>query len=49
MAIKMRVHESKIVQDIFQEKMKACEGFGGDEIKDCEMKNMAALYHVHRK
>ncbi len=45
----MRVNESTIVQDFFQEKMKACGGFGGDEIKDCEMKIMAALYHGHRK
>ncbi len=33
----MRMNESKIVR-IFQEERKACWRFGGEEIKDCEMK-----------
>ncbi len=45
----MRMTESKIVQILVQEERKACGGFGGAEIKDCEAKNMATLCHRHRK
>ncbi len=43
----MRMNEAKIVR-IFQEG-KAHEGFGGEEIRDFETKNMATLCHMHRK
>ncbi len=44
-----RINESKTVQRLVQEERKACRGFGGAEIKDCETKNMATLCHRHRK
>ncbi len=43
----MRMNKAKIVR-IFHEG-KACEGFGGEEIRDIETKNMAILCHMHRK
>ncbi len=36
------INDSKIVLRLVQEERKACRGFGGEEIKDCETKNMAA-------
>ncbi len=35
--------------EFFQEERKACGGFDGEYIKDCEIKNMATLRHRHRK
>ncbi len=45
----MRTTESKIVQILVQDERKACGGFGGAEIRDCEAKDMAMLGHRHRK
>ncbi len=48
-ALKIRINDSKIAQRLVQEERKACRGFGGVEIKDCETKNMLTLCHGHRK
>ncbi len=34
---------------LFKKKRKACKGFGGAAMKDCETKNKATLCHRHRK
>ncbi len=43
-----RINESKKVR-VFQEERKACGGFGGENIKDYEMKNTATLCHRNIK
>ncbi len=42
------MNESRKIH-VFQDGRKACGGFGGDEIKDCETKNMATLCYGHEK
>ncbi len=41
MALKITINDSKTDPRLVQEEIKACRGFGGEEIKDCETKNMA--------
>ncbi len=38
----MMINDSKTVPRLVQEERKTCRGFGGEELKDCETKNMAA-------
>ncbi len=41
------MNESKM--EFFKKKEKREGGFGGEEIKDCETKNMPTWCHMHRK
>ncbi len=38
----IRINESKTVQMLVQEERKACRGIGGEQLKDCQPKNMVA-------
>ncbi len=40
MALKIRISESETVQPLVQEERKACRGFGGEELNDCQTKSM---------
>ncbi len=48
-ALTIRINESKAIQRLVKEERKACRGFGGVEMKDCETKNKTTLCHRHRK
>ncbi len=39
--IAIKINESKMVRDFHKER-KACGGFGSEDIKDCETRNLAA-------
>ncbi len=47
--LKFTKNESKTVPRRVQEERKACRGFGDEEVKDVETKNVAEVCHRHRK